>query len=80
MRLNRLKYWALALIMRRALSSESGFFGFLLLGFGLCKCLLLPSLRVQGSGVWEEHRKKVEVCLGLGSLESSQDWTFSGIE
>lgn len=59
MRLNWLKYWALALIIRRALSSESGFLRFLDLGFGL-----LPSLRDQGSGVIEQLQRKV-VAFGL---------------
>lgn len=38
--------------MRRALSSDSGFLGFLDLGLGLLGSL--PSLRDQGSGVTEE--------------------------
>lgn len=42
----------MALIIRRALSSESGFLGFLDFGFGLVGS---PSLRVQGSGVTEER-------------------------
>lgn len=40
--------------MRRALSSESGFLGFLERGFGLLLLLLLPVLRVHGSGEMEQ--------------------------
>lgn len=48
---NTLKYLALPFIMRRALSSESGFLGFLDLGFGL---LGSPSLRDHGSGLTDD--------------------------
>lgn len=44
---------ALALMMRRALSSERGFLGFLDLGFG--RSGWLPSLRDQGSGLTDEE-------------------------
>lgn len=68
LRLNTLKYWALLFIIRRALSSERGFFGFLDLGFG---CVGLPSLRVNGSG-W------IEECMGIlgfvvGSFERGNE-------
>lgn len=42
-------------MIRRALSSESGFFAFMDLGLGLLGSL--PSLRDQGSGVTEERMR-----------------------
>lgn len=56
-----LKYWALALIIRRALSSERLFLGFLDLGLGLL--MELPSLKDQGSGEIDE-----QVILDFGGL------------
>lgn len=66
--------------MRRALSSESRFLGFFDLGFGLLRLLLflLPSLRVQGSGVTEH--KKVRVDFELDFLDGFEDGIFKGRE
>lgn len=76
-RLNAPKYWALAFIIRRALSSESGFLGRFDLGFGLLTFLLLPSLSVHGSGVTEQETM---VCFGLGLLVGLCDGDFNGVE
>lgn len=59
LRLKALRYLALPLIMRRAFSSESGFLGFLDLGFGLLK---FPSLRDHGS---RETAQEMVVALGF---------------
>lgn len=66
--------------MRRALSSESGFLEFFDLGFGLLRLLLflLPSLRVQGSGVTEHT--KVQVDFELDFLDGFEDGIFKGVE
>lgn len=60
-------------MMRRALSSESGFLGFLDRGLGLSR----PSLRDQGSGLRDERRGRglqdlnLELELGVGVVAGS---------
>lgn len=74
-----LRYCALALIMRLALSSESGFLEFLDLGFGLVGSL--PSLRDHGSGVTEEEEEWI-VVLGFvdeGDLLEGKSGIGSGM-
>lgn len=51
--------------MRRALSSESGFFWCLDLGFGLSRFFGLPELRVHGSGL---RQQRIVGCGGLFGL------------
>lgn len=63
--------------MRRALSSGSGFLGFLDLGFGLLRFLELPELRLHGSGL---RQQRIMLGGGLLSLKRVFGGGFNGDE